>query len=72
MSRPIRCRFQHRSARSFLVRQLQQATEQIVTSLKTITSNIQALMESMEQIEAASNNQAEQVQQFSEAIEKPK
>ncbi|MEY2354334.1 hypothetical protein [Lysinibacillus capsici] len=54
------------------MRQLQQATEQIVTSLKTITSNIQALMESMEQIEAASNNQAEQVQQFSEAIEKPK
>ncbi len=29
-------------------------------------------MESMEQIEAASNNQAEQFQQFSEAIEKPK
>ncbi len=29
-------------------------------------------MESMEQIEAASNNQAEQVQQFSEAIEKTK
>lgn len=29
-------------------------------------------MESMEQIEATSNNQAEQVQQFSEAIEKPK
>ncbi|WP_342533385.1 methyl-accepting chemotaxis protein [Lysinibacillus sp. FSL K6-0057] len=46
------------------------ATEQIETSLKTITSNIQALMESMEQIEAASNDQAEQVQQFSEAIEK--
>ena len=45
-------------------------TEQIETSLKTITSNIQALMESMEQIEVASNDQAEQVQQFSEAIEK--
>lgn len=44
------------------MRQLQQATEQIVTSLNTITSNIQALMESMEQIEAASNIQAEQVQ----------
>jgi len=29
-------------------------------------------MESMEQIEAASNYQEEQVQQFSEAIEKPK
>lgn len=29
-------------------------------------------MESMEQIEVASNDQAEQVQQFSEAIEKPK
>ncbi|WP_421924964.1 hypothetical protein [Lysinibacillus capsici] len=48
------------------------ATEQIETSLKTITSNIQALMGSMEQIGAASNDQAEQVQQFSEAIEKPK
>lgn len=29
-------------------------------------------MESMEQIEAASNDQEEQVQQLSEAIEKPK
>jgi len=29
-------------------------------------------MESMEQIEAASNEQEEQVQQLSEAIEKPK
>lgn len=37
-----------------------------------ITSNIQALMESMEQIEVASNDHTEQVQQFSEAIEKPK
>ncbi|MBL3731801.1 chemotaxis protein [Lysinibacillus sp. HST-98] len=46
------------------------ATEQIETSLKTITSNIQTLMESMEQIETASNDQAEQVQHFSEAIEK--
>lgn len=46
------------------------ATEQIETSLKTITSNVQALMESMEQIETASNEQAELVQQFSEAIEK--
>lgn len=45
-------------------------TEQIETSLKTITSNIQTLMESMEQIETASNDQAEQVQHFSEAIEK--
>ncbi|MEK5233153.1 methyl-accepting chemotaxis protein [Lysinibacillus sp. FSL K6-0232] len=45
------------------------ATEQIETSLKTITSNVQALMESMEQIESASNEQAELVQQFSEAIE---
>lgn len=46
------------------------ATEQIESSLKTITSNVQSLMESMEQIEAASNEQAELVQQFSEAIEK--
>ncbi|MED4699585.1 methyl-accepting chemotaxis protein [Lysinibacillus capsici] len=46
------------------------ATEQIETSLKTITSNIQTLMESMEQIETATNDQAEQVQHFREAIEK--
>ncbi|WP_107949325.1 methyl-accepting chemotaxis protein [Lysinibacillus parviboronicapiens] len=46
------------------------ATEQIETSLKTITSNIQALMESVGHIEAASNEQAELVQQFSDAIEK--
>lgn len=46
------------------------ATEQIETSLKTITNNVQSLMESMEQIEVASNEQAELVQQFSEAIEK--
>ncbi|MFJ7738239.1 methyl-accepting chemotaxis protein [Lysinibacillus sp. NPDC097287] len=46
------------------------ATEQIETSLKTITSNVQSLMESMEQVQMASNEQAELVQQFSEAIEK--
>lgn len=45
------------------------ATEQIETSLKTITGNVQALMESMEQVQAASNEQAELVQQFSEIIE---
>lgn len=45
------------------------ATEQIETSLKTITSNVQSLMESMEQVQMASNEQAELVQQFSEAIE---
>ncbi|MEG0259116.1 MAG: methyl-accepting chemotaxis protein [Lysinibacillus sp.] len=45
------------------------ATEQIESSLKTITGNVQALMESMEQVQAASNEQAELVQQFSEVIE---
>ena len=45
------------------------ATDQIETSLKTITGNIQALMESMVQVQAASNEQAELVQQFSDIIE---
>ena len=45
------------------------ATEQIETSLKTITGNVQALMESMVQIQSASNEQAELVQQFGELIE---
>ncbi|MFJ7954105.1 methyl-accepting chemotaxis protein [Lysinibacillus sp. NPDC096418] len=44
------------------------ATEQIETSLKTITGNVQALMDSMEQIQLASNEQAQLVQEFSQLI----
>jgi hypothetical protein len=46
------------------------ATQSIDTSLKSITSNINSLKESMKQITGASNEQATLVQDFSEIIEK--